>query len=136
MFRKECLPLIYQYAKTDPQSDVEFLYGLALNYKAVILYEPLLYRRLHEGNFTNDNWKSGFDEGIHIIRKYRKNGKLPETLAKRSLFKLYINYGEEYIRLKKSGHAISKFFKAWNYKPLSIVPLKKSAKAVLKSFQK
>jgi glycosyltransferase involved in cell wall biosynthesis len=94
MFRKECLPLIYKYAESDPHSDVEFLYGLALNYKAVILYEPLLYRRLHEDNFTNENWKRGFDEGIHIIRKYKKTGNLPALLAHQSLFKLYINYGE------------------------------------------
>jgi len=136
MFRKECLGLIQQYAESDPHSDVEFMYGLALHYKAVILYEPLLYRRLHEGNFTNDNWKRGLDEGIHVIQKYRKSGDLPGELARQSLFKLYINYGEEYIQLKKSGNAIGKFLNAWKYKPFSIVPVKKSGKAILKSFQK
>lgn len=135
MFGRQCLPVIQQSAETSPSSDVDFLLGLALNFKAVILYEPLLFRRLHDKGYSIMNWEKGCYEGIHVINTYKNKGKLPFKTARDSLFRLYINFGEKYLFYKKSGKAISKFFKAWRYKPFSIIPLKKTGKAVLRYLQ-
>ncbi len=136
MFKRQCLPVIQQSVETNPSSDVDFLLGLALNFKAVILYEPLLYRRQHDTGYSIMNWEKGYQEGIHVINRYKNKKLLPGKIAADSLFRLYINYGEKYLVYKKSGKAIGKFFKAWANKPFSIVPLKKTGKAVLNYFKK
>lgn len=135
MFKRNCLPVIAEYVETNPYSDVEFLLGLALHFKAVILYEPLLYRRLHENSFSTLNWERGYREGIEVINRHKQNKNLPASIAKDSLFRLYINFGEEYINRRKGAKAIGQFFKAWINKPFSIVPLKKTAKAILSYFK-
>jgi glycosyltransferase involved in cell wall biosynthesis len=135
MFRRDCLPVIRQFADDTPSSDVEFLLGLALRFKAVILYEPLLHRRLHDTGFSIMNWKRGYEEGIHVITKYRDSKQLPVEIAADSLFRLYINFGEKYIGFRERVKATGCFFKAWREKPFSIVPLKKSAKAALSYFK-
>lgn len=131
MFGRQCLPVIREYVKTNPYSDVEFLLGLALHFKAVILYEPLLYRRLHDESFSSMNWEKGYHEGIDVINRYRSNKRLPSSIARDSLFRLYINFGEGYYKHKKKFKAIASFLKAWANKPLSIIPLKKAGKVIL-----
>ncbi|HMI79393.1 MAG TPA: glycosyltransferase family 2 protein [Ferruginibacter sp.] len=132
MFGKQCLPVIRQFTETNPSSDVDFLLGLALNFKAVILYEPLLYRRLHDGGYSIMNWEKGYLEGIQVINAYKNKKHLPSKIAKDALFRLYINYGEKCLLYKKRKMAIRIFLKAWANKPFSIVPLKKTGKAVLR----
>lgn len=131
MMKRQCLPVIQQSVQTSPGSDVEFLLDLAIHFNAVILYEPLLYRRLHDESFSASNWEKGYEEGIEVTLKYRNNKKLLRAIANDALFRLYINFGEScYVREKRTK-AIGKFLKAWSYKPFSIVPLKKTIKVIL-----
>lgn len=131
MFGRQCLAIIQQSVQDSPHSDVEFLLDLAWHFKAVILYEPLLYRRLHDDSYSHINWKKGYDEGIYVINTYKNKKMLPVKAAKDALFRLYIDYGEKYLLYKKRRKAVSNFFKAWANKPFSIVPLKKTGKAIL-----
>lgn len=135
MFRRQCLPVIRRSIETSPGSDVEFLLDLAINFKGVILYEPLLYRRLHDNSYSSRNWEKGYEEGIHVIDTYKKKKALPAKPAADALFRLYINFGESYLKHKNKAAAIRNFLKAWMNKPFSIVPLKKTAKAVLSYFK-
>jgi len=43
MMRKECLDKVGMFNETKPFSDINFILRLATQFKAVILYEPLLY---------------------------------------------------------------------------------------------
>jgi glycosyltransferase involved in cell wall biosynthesis len=129
MIRRHCLQVVGGFDETKPFSDVNFFLRLASHFNAVILYEPLLYRRLHDNNDSGNNWVLGYDQGISMIREYET--KLPRRVARNALFKLYVNFGEDYLTRKKTGQAIKKFFLAWTSNPLSVVPFKKSAKAVL-----
>lgn len=131
MLRRTCLPIIHRVMESNPSTDVEYILSLALECKAVILYEPLLYRRLHENSFSTMNWERGYQEGIEVINRHKQNKNLPPAIAKDSLFRLYINFGEGYIKRRKGVKAIRQFFKAWINKPFSIVPLKKMGKAML-----
>lgn len=131
MFSKRCMEVISHFVKTAPHSDVEFIIGLAVHFKAVVLYEPLLFRRLHPANFSSLHWERGYTEKIAIIHAYQKQKLIPSVLAHDSLFKLYINFGEKYLRFNKKMKAVRKFLKAWTYKPFSIVPIKKIGKAIL-----
>ena len=55
LLRRECL-VAGGFDETKPFSDIDFITKLASRFKAVILYEPLLYRRLHD---TNDSAQIG-----------------------------------------------------------------------------
>jgi glycosyltransferase involved in cell wall biosynthesis len=131
LVRKQCIEAAGSFSETGLFADPEFIFRLAYHFDAVILYEPLVYRRLHETNYTVLNWEASHEEGIRVIRLFKKKKMLPSRIAKNVLFKSHIHFGEECMLHKKRGKAIVSFFKAWKYKPLSIVPLKKTAKAIL-----
>jgi ADP-heptose:LPS heptosyltransferase/glycosyltransferase involved in cell wall biosynthesis len=129
IFRKQCLDVVGGFDETKPFSDIDFILKLASHFKAVILYEPLLYRRLHQANDSGENWVKGYQQGVSMIRVYKK--ELPLAVVHEALFKLYINFGEDCLSHSQRQKAIKKFFLAWKNKPLSLVPAKKTGKALL-----
>jgi glycosyltransferase involved in cell wall biosynthesis len=133
MIRRQCLEVsgYFQESKSFVDGDFDFLLKLAQHFKAVILYEPLFFRRLHDSNHTTLNWIKSHEEGIAAISSYFKNKELPANTIRNVLFKSHIHFGQTCLNRKKRRKAISSFLKAWKYKPLSVVPLKKTAKAIL-----
>ena len=129
MIRKSCLRVIGVFKEEKSFSDLDFIVGLALNFKAIIIYEPLVFRRLHDDNYIITTWEKSYDEGRAIIRE-NKN-LLPEKTYKNAMFRLHTNFGETCLRYKKKRKALNNFFKAWKYKPVSIIPLKKAAKTLV-----
>jgi glycosyltransferase involved in cell wall biosynthesis len=134
MFWEKCIAVTGPFKEAKSFSDVEFILNLAYHFKAVILYEPLLYRRLHNTNYVHSNWEKSYYEGIEIIRSYKKI--LGTNKIRDALFRLYINFGEDSILYKKRRKAIKNFFTAWKNKPLSFIPLKKILKTILYYFKK
>jgi glycosyltransferase involved in cell wall biosynthesis len=133
MLRRQCLTVsgYFEDTKSFVDGDFDFMIKLAQHFKAIILYEPLLFRRLHDSNLTTLNWIQSHEEGIAAISCYLDNKELPPNMVRNVLFKSHLHFGERCLINKKRGKAIKSFFKAWQYKPMSIVPLKKTAKAVL-----
>ncbi len=129
MLRKECMEVAGHFREAKSFSDIDFIVSLAYHFKGVILYEPLVFRRLHTENYIYANWEKSYYEGIEIIEIYKE--KLPAKIVRSALFRLYIDFGEVYMRKREKKKAMDNFRKAWNNKPLSIVPLKKMAKAIL-----
>ena len=129
LMRRECLGA-GRFSETSLFADPEFIINLARQFKAVVLFEPLVFHRHHDDSYSTVNWISCHEEGIRTIRKYRKNKLLPVKLANDTLFRSEIHFGEKCIMRKQSGNAVRHFFKAWKYKVFSIVPLKKMAKAI------
>ena len=110
-------------------SDFDFIITLAYEFNAVILYEPLVFRRIHEENYIHSTWEKSMYDGIEIIEENRN--RLPGKIARDSLFRLHIDFGENYLKLKRYRDAIKQFNKAWKNKPLAIVPVKKMLKTFL-----
>lgn len=137
MLRRECLVVsgYFQDTKSFVDGDFDFMIRLARHFKAIIIYEPLMFRRLHDGNHTTLNWIRSHEEGLAVIRSYLKNKELPPNMVSNVLFRSHIHFGETCLGYKKRGKAIQSFLKAWPYKPMSIVPLKKTGKAILQYFK-
>lgn len=134
MLRRECLAVsgYFQDTKSFVDGDFDFMIRLARHFKAIILYEPLMFRRLHDSNHTTLNWISSHEEGLTVIRDYLNNKELPPNMVRSALFRSHIHFGETCLFYKKRGKAIKSFLKAWQHKPFSIVPVKKIAKALLR----
>ena len=133
MMRKKCINVTGPFNETKSFADVDFILKLAYHFKAVILYEPLLFRRLHDTNFIHSNWEKGHQEGIEIIQSYKN--RLDRNIFRDALFRSHINFGEKYISHKQSRKAIEHFFRAWGNKTFSIIPLKKMMKAIVYFFR-
>jgi len=133
MLRRQGLAIsgYFQDTKSFVDGDFDFMIRLARHFKAIILYEPLLFRRLHDKNLTTLNWIRSHEEGIAAISSYLNNKELPPNLIRNVLFRSHIHFGERCLFYKKRGKAIKSFLKAWQCKPMSIVPLKKTVKAIL-----
>lgn len=136
LFRRACLEQTGKFDEQKPFSDGDFIFQLARHFEGVVLYEPLFYRRLHETNDSGSNWIRRSDEGLERVLAYKKEKLLPSKLAHDTMFRMNINSGEKYLRYRHYTKAIKKFLKAWQNKPMSLVPLKKTAKALLFALKK
>lgn len=135
LVRRECLDVAGLFSETSLFADPDFITRLAYHCKAIVLYEPLIYHRLHETNYTVLNREASHKEGLDVIRSYRNKKMLPSKLAADVLFKSHIHFGEKCLVYKERKKAISSFFKAWQQKPTSIIPFKKMAKAIVYSLK-
>lgn len=115
--------------KETPLAHVEFILKLAKTYKGIILYEPLAFRRVHHNNYSIINKAKRHRDGINMIHSYKS--LLSPYIYKDCLFKSQINFATGCLHDSGKRTAIKQFIKAWQYKPYSIVPLKKITKAVL-----
>lgn len=127
MLRRDCLSVTGNFKEVKSFSDIDYIASLASQFKAVMLYEPLVYRRLHDANFISENWEQSYYDGIDLIRTNRS--RLPKAVFRNALFKLYINFGEKCLVYKQPRKAAVQFFQSWKYRLFSIIPLKKIAKA-------
>ena len=128
IFRKKCLE------KISFTTHVEFIMLLASHFTGIILYEPLLFRRLHDSNISSEQWEDREKEGIRLLLKYKK--LVPGEVGRNAIFNAYINAGEKHLLYKRNWKAIHRFFNAWLYNPFSLVPIKKITKAILYLFIK
>ena len=131
VFHRRCLEATGRFDETKSFADGDFILELARRFDAIVLYEPLLFRRLHSANDSDLNWIKRCNEGLERIILFRKKKVLPPGLARDAMFRLNINFGEKYLRFKNYGRAVRQFMYAWQNKPFSLVPLKKTAKAIL-----
>jgi glycosyltransferase involved in cell wall biosynthesis len=125
IIRKKCLDITGSFKA---EGTLDFFLKLAKNFNAVILYEPLFYRRLHEENYSSINSVKRHYQGIERLRSYKNY--IPQGIYRDAMFRSSINFGEKCLEKKERRKAIVQFLKAWKYKPLSIVPIKKTIKAI------
>lgn len=135
LFRKKCIAVSGYFDESKLFSDPDFILSLASHYHGVLLYEPLYFRRLQGQTDSTENWEKGYTDWVLVIRSFRKKELVTASVARETLFKLYINYGEKCLIKKLTVKAIRNFLKAWFKKPLSIIPLKKTAKVFLFFFK-
>ena len=133
LIRRNCLDVVGNFKEQKSFSDFDFIVSLAKKFKAVILYESLVFRRLHAENYISSTWEKSYYEGIEIIDQ-NKN-ELPAGVYRNALFRLYTNFGESCLRHSKKRKAAAKFLKAWKYKPSSFIPGKKIIKTALQVFK-
>ena len=136
LVRKQCIEKVGPFSETSLFADPEFISRLAYHFNTVILYEPLMYRRLHDTNYTSLNWVTGHNEGIDVIQSYKNKKMLPSGIARKVMFRSYIHFGEKCLKYNKRRKSIHSFFNAWKQKPFSIVPFKKTVKVILYSLKK
>ena len=127
LLRRECLEAVPYSNQTD-FGDVQFILALAKNFKGTILYEPLLYRRVHISNHSILNRSKQHQHGIDLIKHYKKD--LPRAVFNNALSRSHINHGEICLLEKERMKAIKEFMQAWKYQPLSVIPVKKIIKAL------
>ena len=131
MMRKACLETTGLFLEKKSFSDADFILSLARHFPAVVLYEPLVFRRIHEANYIHGTWVKSCEEGLALLRSYRNDPLLPRRTLRRALFRAHIRFGEKYLGCGKRKNAGRQFFNAWLCRPFSIVPWKKAGRLLL-----
>jgi glycosyltransferase involved in cell wall biosynthesis len=129
VFKRECLKALIEFDETMPLADMDFIFRLARAYKAIILFEPLFFRRIHGNNYSSINWVKRQKQGLDMLQAYKAS--LPKEIARDCFYRTYINFGEQYLIHREPRKALSQFYYAWQKKPFGIVPFKKMGKAIL-----
>ena len=135
LFRRSCLERTGNFMEEGSFSDVDFIIKLAYHFKAVVLYQPLVYRRLHNENYITVNWDKSYYESIELINRYRKKKMISSAVSQNAHFKLYINFGEKCLLYQHKRMAFINFLKAWKHKPHDIVAYKKIMKTLVHFFR-
>lgn len=130
MFRKSCLEKTGMFNENRLFTDYSFMGLLAYYYDAVVIYDPMLHRRVHAGNSVNKSWAEDFEEYQESVLDYLDKGWVGIAAVRQPLFLSYINLGEKYTTKRDKPAAIKNYLKAWQYKPLSIIPAKKLVKTL------
>jgi glycosyltransferase involved in cell wall biosynthesis len=128
LFRESCVTTTGLFHEDRVFTDFSFIGNLAYHFKAVILYEPLLMRRLHRGNFTRLSWLDDYQEHIDTIRQYMRGKKISRRLGNKLLFRCFIYRGEKSLSAMKWAFAYKSFLAAWSRRPWSLIPLLKLVK--------
>ncbi len=136
LVRRECIEMAGPFSEQSLFADPEFIFRIAYHFNAVILYEPLVYHRLHDTSYTSLNWITSHKEGIYTIQSYKNKKMLPSGVAREVLFRSYIHFGEKCLGHKERRKSIDSFFNAWKQRPFSIIPFKKTMKVILFSLKK
>jgi glycosyltransferase involved in cell wall biosynthesis len=131
LVKRECIKIAGPFCETHIFADPEFVFRISYHCKAVILYEPLIYHRLHDTNYSVVNWEASHKQGIDVIRSFLNKNMLPSKLATDVLFRSHINFGEKCLKYKMNKQAIESFISAWKLKPLSLMSYKKITKALI-----
>ncbi len=129
LMRRSCLDKAGWFKENRTFTDTEFIMSLARHFEAVILYEPLFFRRLHDANYIHDAWEKSCLDGIAIIRSYQK--ELPDAVASKAIFKAYVQLGEKYLQRRRRTEALLCFSKAWHRRPFSITAWRKMVKGIV-----
>jgi hypothetical protein len=129
VFKKECLQALGEFDESMPLADMDFIFRLAKRYSAIILFEPLFYRRIHDSNYSSIHWIKRQKQGLDMLRAYRSS--LPPDVIRDCFYRTYINFGEQWLLHQRPGKAMAQFFHAWSIKPFRIVPIKKIGKTFL-----
>lgn len=128
LFYKSCFSTAGPF-EDERISDRNFIVSLCFHFKGVILYEPLVYRLLHDGNINLTKWKRSYEYELELIGKHK--AMLPKTIHRRALYNVYINYGEACLQRRKKLQAARMFIRAGKIKPFSFIPVKKLGKTLL-----
>lgn len=131
LFDKECLDVCGGFRETRIFNDYEFIGKLCYHFDAAILHEPLLLRRLHQTNSINIYSDELAQEYMEAVRLFRKEKMIQASLANQLLYTTAINTGNVYLLQKQWRKAINIYLAGWQYKPFSMVPLKKLLKTIL-----
>ncbi len=130
MFRKSCLAKTGMFNENRLFTDYSFIGMLAYYYDAVIIYEPMMHRRIHPGNSVTASWLADFEEYQETVKRFIADGWIDYNTVRQTLFFSYINLGEKFMGIKDKHGAIKNYLKAWQYKPFSIIPAKKLVKTL------
>ena len=127
-FKRRCLDTVV-FSKNIELGHIHFILDLTLHFKGAILYETLLYRRLHETGYSAINHTKRHNDGLELIRHYKH--LLPQQVYSKALLKSHINFGETCLKEKLRLKAAKEFFHAWSHQPFNAIPVKKIVKALL-----
>jgi glycosyltransferase involved in cell wall biosynthesis len=130
IFRKDCVEKTGMFNENRLFTDYSFMGLLAYYYDAVVIYKPMLHRRVHAGNSVNASWCEDFEEYQESVHLYLEKGWINIAIVRQPLFLSYINLGEKFAGVKDRRRAIKNYLKAWEYKPFSIIPAKKLVKTL------
>lgn len=110
-------------------ADFKFIGNLTYHFKGVILYEPLLKRRIHQSNSINTYGKELNSEYVETLKFYRQNNMLSRPVFTDGLFKYYV---DRITYANKASERLASVFNAISIKPFSIIPIKKLLKSIFR----
>ncbi len=131
LVRRQCIETMEGFNEELIFADADMVARLAQQFTAVLLYEPLFFRRIHDRNYSSPVWEETQHEGMEMIRRFRRKKQIPRALAMHALFNAYINYGEKLLLKQQRWSALQQFIRAWMNRPLSIVVVRKLGKVLV-----
>ena len=134
VLRKGCLDLVGAFDESMHSGDYHFNMRLAFYYNAGIIYESLLWRRVHEGNFSNETPIENYEEYLatfeYLYAKRMLEKKYLIKARANAFFKMgniYMERGDRRLARSAFAGALSQNpfrLRAWRQWMASLRPVK------------
>lgn len=131
LFKKKCLNTIGYFEEDASFTDFSFIGKLCYHFNGLVIYQQLLYRRIHTENHSTTNWEKDYTHYFKTMHHFINLKMLDEKLGKEILYKPYLKFGEHYLSINNKSKALHNFYKAWKIKRTSLPAIKKIIKAII-----
>jgi glycosyltransferase involved in cell wall biosynthesis len=112
LLRKSCLELAGHQDEMFTAGCLAFHMRLAYYYKCGLIFEPMVLRRLHEANHS-DEWRfHNYDEYLDTYARLYAEGKISRRELHRARGNAYYKLGELFSAERRVGEARKNFYRA------------------------
>ena len=130
LLRKSCLELAGHQDELFTAGCLAFHMRLAYYYKCGLIFEPMVLRRLHEGNHSEEWRFHNYDEYLDTYAKLYAEGKISRGELQRARGNAYYKLGELFATEGRVGEARKNYFRALRNDPAHV----RCFKSLIKSF--
>ncbi len=120
VLRKGCLDRVGTFDETMPSGDYHFNMRLAHDYDAGIIYESLLWRRVHESNFSNETPIENYEEYLATFEYLYARRMLEKKYLVKARANAFFKMGNIYLEKGDRQQARKAFIRALSQNPLRL----------------
>jgi glycosyltransferase involved in cell wall biosynthesis len=112
VMRKSCLDRIGLFDESMRSGDHDFNMRLAYHYKAGVIYEPLLMRRLHDSNMSEEMSFENYAEYLSTFERLYQGEMIDRSCVKKARGNAFFKLGELYAGERRWREARKNYFLA------------------------
>jgi glycosyltransferase involved in cell wall biosynthesis len=130
LVRKSCLEKTGHFDETLDSGDFTFHMRLAWHFKCGVLFEPMLLRRLHDSNHSEEHRFQNYDEFLYTYERFYNEEKIKKSRLRKARGNAFFKLGELYAAEHRDREARKHYMLSLKNDPFHL----RCYRALLKSF--
>jgi glycosyltransferase involved in cell wall biosynthesis len=112
LLQRSCLGQTGYFDETQRFDCLGFNMRLAYHYQCGVFFEPMLLRRLHDSNDSEENRFQNYDEFLYVYERFYKEGKIKKNILLKARGNAFYKLGKLYASEHRQVEARKNYFLA------------------------